>query len=235
MLVLAVILSSLKTISQPRIAFAGIHHIKFMKKCTIYIVTAFLTALPICLNARVWKEAGSERTIDGTFSKLENDKVVIIRSGGNAVKVDLAKLSAEDQSYAKELAEKNKPGAKFKWETDLDVAKKRAKDENKVILADFTGSDWCSWCIKLKKEVFDQDVFKSFAEKKLIMLEVDFPQAKKQSKSEKEQNAKLQKEFGISGYPTIILMDADGKKINQTGYQSGGPENYIKHIESLLK
>jgi thioredoxin-related protein len=94
------------------------------------------------------------------------------------------------------------------WTEDFDKAKETAAKDGKDLLIDFTGSDWCGWCIKLQKEVFTKDGFKSTAPKNFVLVELDFPQQKEQSKELKERNAKLQEEFGIEGFPTIILADA---------------------------
>jgi thioredoxin-related protein len=116
------------------------------------------------------------------------------------------------------------------WITDYEAAKKQASKEGKDILMDFTGSDWCGWCIRLKKEVFSQASFKKQAPKHFVLLELDFPRAKKLEAKLKAQNEKLRDEFGINGYPTIMLTDAGGKPYARTGYQAGGPEKYIAHL-----
>jgi thioredoxin-related protein len=120
------------------------------------------------------------------------------------------------------------------WVSDFEKAKQTAAAEGKDLLIDFTGSDWCSWCIKLHKEVFDLDAFKTAGPKNFILVEIDFPQNKsKLSKETQEQNAKLQTQFGIQGFPTIILADAQGRPYAQTGYQAGGPEKYLPHLDEL--
>ena len=116
------------------------------------------------------------------------------------------------------------------WITDYEAAKKQAAKEGKDILMDFTGSDWCGWCIRLKKEVFNQEAFKKQAPKHFVLLELDFPRAKKLEAKLKAQNEKLRGEFAIEGYPTIMLTDAGGKPYAKTGYQAGGPEKYIAHL-----
>ena len=92
------------------------------------------------------------------------------------------------------------------WDDDYEKALARAKTEKKLVLLDFTGSDWCGWCIKLEKEVFSKPEFKTYAKENLVLVEVDFPQGKRQSAKLKAQNEKLQKEFGIQGYPTLIVL-----------------------------
>lgn len=120
------------------------------------------------------------------------------------------------------------------WVSDFEKAKQTAAKEGKDLLIDFTGSDWCSWCIKLRKEVFDLDAFKAAAPKNFVLVELDFPQNKsKLSKETQEQNAKLQQQFGIQGFPSIVLADAQGRPYAQTGYQPGGPEKYLPHLEEL--
>lgn len=123
--------------------------------------------------------------------------------------------------------------AKDGWTDDYEKAKTQAKAENKKILLDFTGSDWCGWCMKLDKEVFSQKEWKDYAAKNLVQVEVDFPQAKRISTHTKKQNDELAKKFGIKGYPTILIVDAEGAKKGQLGYQPGGPAAFIKEVEKV--
>ena len=120
------------------------------------------------------------------------------------------------------------------WLTDLDEGIKVAKAEKKAILVDFTGSDWCGWCIRLKKEVFDQKEF-AVATKDFVLVELDYPQKKKQPAEEKAKNKALAEKFGIEGFPTILLLDANGEPFAQTGYEAGGAVKYLAHLAELLK
>ena len=120
------------------------------------------------------------------------------------------------------------------WLTDLDEGIKVAKAEKKAILVDFTGSDWCGWCIRLKKEVFDQKEFAAAA-KDFVLVELDYPQKKKQPAEEKAKNKAWADKFGIEGFPTILLLDANGEPFAQTGYEAGGPVKYLAHLAELLK
>ena len=121
------------------------------------------------------------------------------------------------------------------WLTDFEEAKKQAGEKNLPILADFSGSDWCGWCIKLDKEVFSKEEFKAYAKDNLVLFLADFPNRTKLPDDVKAQNEKLSKEYGIRGFPTVLLLDADGKVLERTGYQRGGPEAYVEHIKKLLK
>jgi protein disulfide-isomerase len=121
------------------------------------------------------------------------------------------------------------------WLTDFKEAREKAKKDKLLILADFTGSDWCVWCKKLDNEVFSKKAFKEFAEKNFALLMIDFPSLKKLSQKEKQRNQELAEKFGIKGFPTVLILDADGKVLAQTGYQAGGAENYIKHLEEIIE
>ncbi len=120
------------------------------------------------------------------------------------------------------------------WTSDFAAAKKQATEENKDLLMDFTGSDWCGWCIKLKDEVFKHDGFKNGVKESFLLVEIDFPKDKsKLSEETQAQNRKLGEEFGIEGYPTIVLADPSGRPYATTGYQPGGPEKYVAHLNEL--
>ena len=120
------------------------------------------------------------------------------------------------------------------WMTDFAAAKIKATAEQKPLLLDFTGSNWCGWCIKLDKEVFSQKAFKEFAADNLVLVELDFPRGKEQSEDLKAQNMALAEKYGIRGFPTILLLTPEGELIEKTGYLRGGPEAYIAHIKQIL-
>ncbi|MCB9903864.1 MAG: thioredoxin family protein [Planctomycetes bacterium] len=122
-----------------------------------------------------------------------------------------------------------------RWIDDFDEAVKIAKAEHKDLLVDFTGSDWCGWCIKLHKEVFSHEPFYTTAEKSFVLVALDFPrdEAVKAKVPNPERNRELANLYGVQGYPTVLLMTADGEVFGQTGYQAGGPEAYIEHLNTL--
>lgn len=125
--------------------------------------------------------------------------------------------------------------AEGNWQTDLPKAQSQAAKEKKMVLLDFTGSDWCGWCIKLNKEVFSQPEFQNYAKANLVLVEVDFPRRKKLSAEQKKANDALAKKYDIQGYPTIIVLDGQGKKLGELGYQPGGPKAFIASLEKLKK
>ena len=125
--------------------------------------------------------------------------------------------------------------AELSWTTDVPKAIEKAKAENKLVLMDFTGSDWCGWCIKLNKEIFSTSEFGEYAKKNLVPVEIDFPNKKAQSAELKKANKELQKKYKIQGYPTIVVLDGEGKKVGELGYMAGGPKPFIAKLDELKK
>lgn len=124
------------------------------------------------------------------------------------------------------------------WQTDYAKALEKAKAQNRRVLLDFTGSDWCGPCIQLKKRAFSRPEFGSYAEKNLILVEVDYPQRKKQSAALVKQNESLAKQYGIEekGYPTLVLLDPAGKIVREmSGYDGETAADVIAWIEGKGK
>jgi thioredoxin-related protein len=133
------------------------------------------------------------------------------------------------------LALLNAGAEELQWVTDLPKAQAQAKTDHKLVMMDFTGSDWCGWCIKLHREVFSKPEFAEYAKKNLVLVEVDFPRGKKQTEELKKANQALQEKYKIEGYPTIIILNGEGKQVGQLGYQPGGPKPFIDELEKMKK
>lgn len=120
------------------------------------------------------------------------------------------------------------------WLTDFDQAKRQAKDENRMILLSFSGSDWCAPCIKMKKEVFESTAFQEFAGKRLVLLRADFPRHKKNQleAKQKDHNEKLADLYNPHGkFPLTCLLDSDGKVIMQwDGYSNMTSDAFMKQL-----
>ena len=127
------------------------------------------------------------------------------------------------------------PAKSEKWLDDFTAAKAAAKKDGRPILANFTGSDWCPWCIKLEKEIFSQKAFQDYASSNVVLFMADFPRQKHLPPKVQEQNEKLQAEYKIQGFPTVLLLDADGQVIGQTGYQKGGAEPFVANLKELIQ
>ena len=125
------------------------------------------------------------------------------------------------------------PAAEATWLTNFETAQARARSEKKLLLIEFTGSDWCPPCIMLGRQVFSQPEFKDYAAQHLVLLEVDFPRTKELSAEQKAANEKLADQFGIDGFPTVIILNSSGRKIGELGYMPGGPKPFIAAVEEL--
>ena len=97
---------------------------------------------------------------------------------------------------------------------------------------DFTGSDWCPYCIQMDKEVLTQPEFLDYASKNLVLLVVDFPQARQLPQKVQDQNNMLQQRYAVEGMPTFLLIDPSGKVLRQyMGYLPGGPSAFIAMLQ----
>jgi protein disulfide-isomerase len=124
------------------------------------------------------------------------------------------------------------------WQTDYARALQMAKAENKRVLLDFTGSDWCPLCMALRKQVFSTPAFRAYADKNLILVEVDYPRRKQQSAELKIQNEKLARDYSIDekGFPTVVLLDPAGKTIREfSDYGGANTADLIAWIEGKKK
>ena len=127
------------------------------------------------------------------------------------------------------------------WHTNVKDAVEIARKENKPLFLFFTGSDWCGWCIRLQKEVFKTDEFKTWAKEKVVLVELDYPKRTPQADDIKMQNAQLQQIFAVRGYPTVWFVKANEKegKINfeqlgSTGYVAGGPNAWLDGANQII-
>lgn len=128
------------------------------------------------------------------------------------------------------------PVKKVFWRNDFPGALKQAQSENKLLLLDFTGSDWCPWCIKFDHDVLSTDTFAAYAGKKLELVKVDFPRHTPVSEELMRANTALASRFNVDGYPTYVLLNSDGKELGrQVGYLQGGPEAFIGELDGFSR
>ena len=126
----------------------------------------------------------------------------------------------------------------FAQTSQLEKAAQLAKQENKLIFMNFSGSDWCRACMVLKQSILNTPEFESFANDKLILLDVDFPRMKRNrlSKAQTKYNEKLAEKYNKEGqFPTIIILDSDLNIVAKTGYKRLSPAEYVNHIKTLIE
>lgn len=121
------------------------------------------------------------------------------------------------------------------WLADYSQALAQAKAQKKPLLIDFTGSDWCGWCMKLDREVFATADFKAYAAKNLVLVRADFPKRHALPAAQRAHNEKLASRFHVNAFPTVVVLRPDGKKAGELGYRPGGPKPFINSVEKLAK
>ena len=126
------------------------------------------------------------------------------------------------------------PGPPLEWQTSWDAAAEKAEKLDRPVFVNFTGSDWCGWCIRLHDEVFAQRPFREYSSENLVLLEIDFPQSKQLPEEHSRANHELAEKYSVLGFPTILLLDSQGAELARTGYQPGGSEAYVEHLQALL-
>lgn len=119
------------------------------------------------------------------------------------------------------------------WSEDLDKALEQAKKENKAVLVEFTGSDWCPPCKMMRKNVFSKEEFVAAASKNFILVEIDMPRG---DKSVAEKNKPLVTKYEIKGFPTVVLLDSDGKEFGRF-FASDHPDvkDFLKRLDKELE
>lgn len=121
------------------------------------------------------------------------------------------------------------------WYHEYPLALQVAKRTGKPIFIFFTGSNWCTWCQKLQKEVLDTREFAEAMGDQFIFLELDFPRNKPQDPKIAEQNKKLQELWGVKGFPEIIIIDKSEKKLGNLGYKAGGPAPFAQALNDIVE
>lgn len=154
-----------------------------------------------------------------------------VASTGKVVDAAFGAVQGAGQVVASLRAAEPQGAVSGGWMEDFEAAKALAASQKRHMLLDFTGSDWCGWCIKLDKEVFEKPDFKAFSAQKLVLVKLDFPQRKAQDQKIKSQNASLQKNFRAEGFPTIVLLNPSGVEIKRW---SGFNPNLLNELKSKI-
>ena len=155
-----------------------------------------------------------------------NGKKLLMQATGDE---ETGKLLASLQESLPELTYDGK------WTEDYEQAKALAAALELPMLLDFSGSDWCPPCIKMEKDVFSKKAFHKYAAKNLVLVLVDFPRRKPQSAQRKQRNQALAQKYGVRAYPTMIVVDAEGKELGKMiGYVAGGTTGFISKVKGFV-
>jgi protein disulfide-isomerase len=121
------------------------------------------------------------------------------------------------------------------WHNNYDEALEIAQREEKPLLVLFTGSDWCTWCIRLEEEALETEAFSREASDLFVFVKLDFPSRKQQPSDQRRQNRKLKRRFGVRGFPTVLLVNPQEEVIAETGYEPGGGRAYARHLQQKMR
>ena len=120
------------------------------------------------------------------------------------------------------------------WLTDVKAANAQAAKEGKAVFINFTGSDWCPWCIKLRQEVFSQPEFEAYAAKNLVLVEIDFPKRTPLPAEQQKINAGWASQYKVDGFPTVVVLDRQGHEVHRSGYRPGGARLFLQNVSAAI-
>jgi protein disulfide-isomerase len=122
------------------------------------------------------------------------------------------------------------------WTSDYQKAQQEAKASHKLVLLDFTGSDWCGFCFQLDRAILSKPQFKDYASKNLVLVEVDFPHRKAQSTETKRQNQQLAQRYQIEGFPTLVVLNGEGQTVWRVdGMYMGDIAAFLAELDKVRK
>jgi len=208
----------------------------FMKKTQgflLVVVWMFLSAAFGAEPLRTWTNPEGKTVRARMLSHTKSSVTLMTESGATYI-LPFEKLSREDVEYVKaKQAAATAPDYDGGWVEDFEEAKNIANAERKPILMLFTGSDWCGYCITLEKNVLSQPEFKTYAREHLVLMLVDFPRRSSQKRLVQKANRALLREYGVSGYPTLILVDEKGRNARRVS-RGSTPEGFIQNLEQVV-
>ena len=122
------------------------------------------------------------------------------------------------------------------WLTDLSKAQAKAKEDKKMVLMDFNGSNWCPPCKALRKNVLNSQAFIDYAKTNLVLVDIDFPRPSHQTEELQKANEALSTKYNVEGLPTVIVLSSDGKELKRiVGYEGASPAEFIAQLEKLKR
>jgi len=203
-------------------------------KHLLYIAIIF--SMVSCAAERAEKKSVAQKqTIPQKANSLQNDgKQVITKKPPKTNKAKTTTAATRPAGLVSAGSSNSNYKAKNEgWLVNLEEALAQSKKTGKPIMANFTGSDWCGWCKRLDKSVFHQPEFKTWADKNVVLLELDFPKRFRVPADVAQQNQSLKQAFGIRGYPTIWVFDLDKDETNNFKITALGKTGYTKTFQEF--
>lgn len=162
-------------------------------------------------------------------SRIETGDTIFLNYSGEIIKLTNGKVVSV-KAPPKVRPARTEPGG---WSTNYTSAVAQAKEENRRVFLLFTGSDWSTWCKRFDREIIATPEFRSYAEKKLILVKLDFPHELSQPPEVVEQNQNLRQKYRVEGYPTIIVLDNNAKFLGRLSYMPGGPKPFLNQLKQF--
>ena len=123
----------------------------------------------------------------------------------------------------------------YAWETNLDEALSQAKEQDKLVFLYFAGTDWCPWCMRFDREILDTGPFRRFAKSNFIPTLIDFPRTYEIPEEQQAYNQALAHEYGVTGFPTVLIINAEGEVIHTGSFEEGGSRRYINNLRRIIR
>ena len=150
-----------------------------------------------------------------------------------AAAASLSNSAASSAAREKDKDKTEKALLPVSWSADLPQAQAKAKAEGKSVLIHFTGSDWCGWCMKLRKDVFTKVEFEQYARSNLVLVAIDFPKRKLLPPTAQAVNQRVAEQYQVQGFPTLILVAGNGDRLGTVNYGHGGARTFLAEVEKL--
>lgn len=124
--------------------------------------------------------------------------------------------------------------AHLPWATKHAEVMEKAQKENKPVILFFTGTGWCTWCVKLEREVLDMPEFANALNNQFLFLKADFPNPSEPAIAS-SQYKPLMDRYHVDGFPTLVVVNAKGDELFTMGYEAGGPQKYAEKLLMKLR
>lgn len=122
-----------------------------------------------------------------------------------------------------------------KWHTTLEEAQAESIEKHQPILLLLTGSDWCPPCKCLEKNILNTKRFAASVQGKFILCKLEFLRHTSQPDSVINYNYKVLRQYGCSGYPTVLILNSNLKKTGEIENWCSYPDQFYADLYKFKK
>lgn len=198
-----------------------------MKFVVLVNLCMLVSGFAVASEMRVWTSVDG-REVEGEKISVTDTHVKLQLKNGRTFDIPLTRLVEEDRDFAQGIERLQKTEG---WLEDFEQAKDESEATGHPILMLFTGSDWCPPCKRLERDVFSDQVFLDFATEHLILMKFDYPRRGNQSADIKRQNAQASNDYNISGYPTVLLANSEGRRLMLVNRSANDAEQFVNRLK----